>query len=279
MHARAYLELVERETAKAPGGAVSLDRRCRDRCARRSALRAGRQAARSPLSRRRCRGTKRSLLSCGHPGTTRSPIAAWVSASSTTLRSPREHIRPGLRSGTSRVLIVDFDYHHGNGTEAVAGEGLSYALRTPILPIRARASTSYRRGTDIVANVPLPSSGVSTETFVAVWQSCCRVAQRRAASSYSIVSAGLRLRRGRSRRRSRCRRRSRASHRRNDPTASPKSIAAERSLTCSKAVTISTRSRNRSPRSRSPRSLQLGSADRCNALPSALRERRRCRKS
>ncbi|MBV9056258.1 MAG: histone deacetylase, partial [Candidatus Eremiobacteraeota bacterium] len=25
-----------------------------------------------------------------------------------------------------RVLIVDFDYHHGNGTEAVAGNGLSY---------------------------------------------------------------------------------------------------------------------------------------------------------
>ena len=67
-----------------------------------------------------------------------------------------------------RVLIVDFDYHHGNGTEAVAGNGLSYVSThaSPAYPGTGRAS--YALGSDVVANVPLPASGISTEAFVAV---------------------------------------------------------------------------------------------------------------
>ncbi len=53
---------------------------------------------------------------CGHPATTRSHPGPWASAWSPTRWSPR-----GTRSGSGaeRVLIVDWDVHHGNGTQAL----------------------------------------------------------------------------------------------------------------------------------------------------------------
>jgi acetoin utilization deacetylase AcuC-like enzyme len=69
-----------------------------------------------------------------------------------------------------RVLLVDFDYHHGNGSQDAVGAGLSY--------ISTHASPAYP-GTgreiavldgDALVNVPLPASGISTEAFVAIWE-------------------------------------------------------------------------------------------------------------
>ena len=51
---------------------------------------------------------------CGRPATTPSAIARWASACSTTSRSRRPHARA---RGLERVAIVDFDVHHGNGTQ------------------------------------------------------------------------------------------------------------------------------------------------------------------
>jgi acetoin utilization deacetylase AcuC-like enzyme len=90
-----------------------------------------------------------------------------------------------------RVLIVDFDYHHGNGTEAVAGDGLSYVSThaSPAYPGTGRSS--YMRGRDAVINLPLPASGVSTEAFVAVWERLLPSIARELKPDLLVVSAGF----------------------------------------------------------------------------------------
>jgi acetoin utilization deacetylase AcuC-like enzyme len=91
----------------------------------------------------------------------------------------------------ARVLVVDFDYHHGNGTEAVAGDGLSY-LSTHAYPAYPGTGTrSYQRGDDLVVNVPLPVAGVSTEAYVALWEQLLPLVARRVRPSLIIVSAGF----------------------------------------------------------------------------------------
>ena len=69
-----------------------------------------------------------------------------------------------------RVMLIDFDYHHGNGSEDVVGEGLSY-ISTHASP--AYPGTGYESavlGNDVLVNVPLPASGIATEAFVAIWE-------------------------------------------------------------------------------------------------------------
>jgi len=94
-------------------------------------------------------------------------------------------------AGGGRVLVVDFDYHHGNGTEAVAGAGLSYVSTHafPAYPMTGR--NSYRLGADVVANVPLPASGISTEAFVAVWEALLPRVAALSRPDLLIVSAGF----------------------------------------------------------------------------------------
>ena len=114
-----------------------------------------------------------SSHSCVRPATTPRRIAEWAFACSTTLRLRREPVKP---MEAARVLVADFDYHHGNGTEAVAGAGLSYCSTHAYPAYPGTGGRSYWRGDDLVANVPLPVGGISTEAFVAVWE---RVACRR----------------------------------------------------------------------------------------------------
>ena len=90
-----------------------------------------------------------------------------------------------------KVLIVDFDYHHGNGTEAVAGDGLSYCSTHAYPAYPGTGTRSYRRGNDFVLNVPLPATGISTEAFVAVWEELLPRAAALARPSLIVVSAGF----------------------------------------------------------------------------------------
>jgi len=90
-----------------------------------------------------------------------------------------------------RVLIVDFDYHHGNGTEAVAGDGLSYVSTHAYPAYPGTGARSYRRGDDLVLNVPLPVGGVSTEAFVALWERLLPLAAAAVRPGLIIVSAGF----------------------------------------------------------------------------------------
>ncbi|MGC1381719.1 MAG: histone deacetylase [Candidatus Baltobacteraceae bacterium] len=90
-----------------------------------------------------------------------------------------------------RVLVADFDYHHGNGTEAVAGEGLSYVSTHAYPAYPGTGAQSYRRGADVVVNVPLPASGVSTEAFVALWEALLPAVARATRPDLLLVSAGF----------------------------------------------------------------------------------------
>jgi acetoin utilization deacetylase AcuC-like enzyme len=94
-------------------------------------------------------------------------------------------------AGGGNVLVVDFDYHHGNGTEAVAGAGLSYCSTHAFPAYPGTGTRSYRRGNDLVANVPLPAAGVSTEAFVAVWEELLPAVARAVRPEVLVVSAGF----------------------------------------------------------------------------------------
>jgi acetoin utilization deacetylase AcuC-like enzyme len=93
--------------------------------------------------------------------------------------------------GEPRVLIADFDYHHGNGTEAEAGAGLSYISTHAFPAYPGTGSRSYARDGDLIVNVPLPVGGVSTEAFVAVWQHALPRVARLVRPDLLIVSAGF----------------------------------------------------------------------------------------
>jgi len=90
-----------------------------------------------------------------------------------------------------KVLVVDFDYHHGNGTEAVAGNGLSYVSTHAYPAYPGTGTASYRRGDDCVLNVPLPAGGVETAAFVAVWAALLPAVAAAVRPDVILVSAGF----------------------------------------------------------------------------------------
>jgi acetoin utilization deacetylase AcuC-like enzyme len=94
-------------------------------------------------------------------------------------------------AGGGRILIADFDYHHGNGTEAIAGEGVSYCSTHAYPAYPGTGLRSFRRGDDVVINVPLPVTGVSTEAFVAVWEELLPSVARVVRPDAIVVSAGF----------------------------------------------------------------------------------------
>jgi acetoin utilization deacetylase AcuC-like enzyme len=90
------------------------------------------------------------------------------------------------------ALIADIDYHHGNGTQALVGRGMSY-LSThadPAYPGTGFAVDNHNRADGSLMNVPLPESGISTEAFVAIWARALRVFARRVRPELIVVSAG-----------------------------------------------------------------------------------------
>ncbi len=100
--------------------------------------------------------------------------------------------RTFLAGGGERVLLIDFDYHHGNGSEALVGEGLSYASShaAPAYPGTGdpRANHFDPRGT--LLDLPIAASGISTEGFAAIWS---RALERLCAAirpELIVVSAG-----------------------------------------------------------------------------------------
>jgi acetoin utilization deacetylase AcuC-like enzyme len=90
-----------------------------------------------------------------------------------------------------RVLVLDFDYHHGNGTEAVAGDGLTYVSTHAYPAYPGTGRESYDTGDGLVLNVPLPVSGVATEAFAATWEWLAREVVRGIRPDAIVVSAGF----------------------------------------------------------------------------------------
>jgi acetoin utilization deacetylase AcuC-like enzyme len=94
----------------------------------------------------------------------------------------------------ARALIVDFDYHHGNGTQAVSGAGISYVSTHayPAYPGTGGADENYAlENRDAIVNVPLPPHGFGTEAFIAMWQQLLPSVVEHVRPDMLVVSAGF----------------------------------------------------------------------------------------
>ncbi len=101
----------------------------------------------------------------GRQATTQNAIAPWGSASSTTSRSRRR--TPG-RVAWQRVAVVDFDVHHGNGTQWMFYEDPSvFYVSThqfPYYPGTGGAAEIGRdRGAGFTMNVPLEAGATDAD--------------------------------------------------------------------------------------------------------------------
>ncbi len=91
-----------------------------------------------------------------------------------------------------RALIVDFDYHHGNGSQAAAGGGVSFTSTHayPQYPGTGSAAENALRADAAIVNVPLPPDRYGTEPFVATWQRLLPEVAARVRPDLIVVSAG-----------------------------------------------------------------------------------------
>jgi acetoin utilization deacetylase AcuC-like enzyme len=90
------------------------------------------------------------------------------------------------------ALIADIDYHHGNGSQALVGSGLSY-LSThaqPAYPGTGHARDNFIASGGALVNIPLPAAGIATEAFVAIWDQALRALAAELRPRLLVVSAG-----------------------------------------------------------------------------------------
>ena len=144
-------------------------------------------------------------------------MEGWARAAFAAVRPPGHHAEPArpmgfclfnnaavaalharARWGVQRVAVVDFDVHHGNGTQAMfaADKDLFYASshQHPCYPGTGAAS---ERGTaDNIVNAPL-RPGSDSAAFRAAWSDTILPELDRFAPGLLIVSAGLRRAQGR----------------------------------------------------------------------------------
>lgn len=97
--------------------------------------------------------------------------------------------------GIERVMIVDYDVHHGNGTEVAFYDdpGVLYVSthQYPFYPgSGALHDIGCGEGTGTTLNMPL-SAGVGNEGFTALFEQVLWPAARRFAPDFVIVSAGF----------------------------------------------------------------------------------------
>ncbi|HZX68796.1 MAG TPA: hypothetical protein VFE70_07925, partial [Candidatus Elarobacter sp.] len=69
-----------------------------------------------------------------------------------------------------RVLMLDFDYHHGNGSQAVVGGGVSYmgTHADPAYPGTGDPRDNRVAPGGALVNVPIDARGILTEGFIAI---------------------------------------------------------------------------------------------------------------
>lgn len=93
--------------------------------------------------------------------------------------------------GLSRVAIVDFDVHHGNGTQAIfEREPRVLFAGSHQLPLYPETGHADERGVGNVFNAPLPP-GTSSEGFRAAWADVLLPAVDAFAPELMLVSAGF----------------------------------------------------------------------------------------
>lgn len=102
--------------------------------------------------------------------------------------------RAFVREHGGRVLIVDFDYHHGNGTQAACRAGENVSLLSthayPQYPGTGSVSESVFSESAAIVNIPLPPHAYGTEAFLATWQELLPRAAARVKPNLIVVSAG-----------------------------------------------------------------------------------------
>jgi len=91
-----------------------------------------------------------------------------------------------------RALVADIDYHHGNGSQALADARVAY-VSTHAAP--AYPGTGFARDNEVshdrtIVNVPLPVSGIATEAFLDIWVRSLRALARTLRPALLVVSAG-----------------------------------------------------------------------------------------
>ncbi len=91
-----------------------------------------------------------------------------------------------------RALIVDFDYHHGNGTQAAAKDGVSFVSTHayPAYPGTGGPNEQALAADWAIVNIPLPPHAYGTEPFIATWQRALPQIARRIRPDIVVVSAG-----------------------------------------------------------------------------------------
>jgi acetoin utilization deacetylase AcuC-like enzyme len=91
-----------------------------------------------------------------------------------------------------RVLVWDFDYHHGNGTQAMIGGGVSYAgsHADPAYPGTGDPRDNRVAPGGALVNVPIDARGIATEGFVALHTRMLRALADRIRPGLIVVSAG-----------------------------------------------------------------------------------------
>jgi acetoin utilization deacetylase AcuC-like enzyme len=193
VHARGYVELVEREIGSAQGARYLSTG---DTVVDVASYRAARRAAGGAIAAvEACVAERRGVFALvrppGHHAEPDRGMGFCLFNNVAIAARAYQAERVMLSGVEGRVLIVDFDYHHGNGTEAVAGEGLSYVSTHAYPAYPGTGARSYRSGDDVVLNVPLPVGGIATEAFVALWEQLLPLAARAARPDVIIVSAGF----------------------------------------------------------------------------------------
>jgi acetoin utilization deacetylase AcuC-like enzyme len=97
--------------------------------------------------------------------------------------------------GLSRIAIVDFDVHHGNGTQDIFyrdGRVLYFSTHQhPYYPGTGNYSeTGEGPGKGAIVNVPLPA-GCGDEPYLRAYREVCAPAVRRFRPEFILVSAGF----------------------------------------------------------------------------------------
>jgi acetoin utilization deacetylase AcuC-like enzyme len=91
-----------------------------------------------------------------------------------------------------RVLVLDFDYHHGNGTQAAVGGGVSFfgTHADPAYPGTGDPRDNRVAPGAAMVNVPIDARGIATEGFIAIHTRALRAIAERVRPRLIVVSAG-----------------------------------------------------------------------------------------
>ena len=93
--------------------------------------------------------------------------------------------------GLTRVAVLDFDVHHGNGTQAAFyGDGDLYYASTHQMPLYPGTGAADERGYGNIFNYPLAAGAGGTE-FLSGWRDVLLPAMLAAQPELIIISAGF----------------------------------------------------------------------------------------